>query len=124
MGAAVAARLVVGVVLERQLREHVPDCVGGLVAAAAADTEVGSELLAELAHETEVARVAGQATLGLGETGMVVDEPAAVRVRDEEQAGGFGGGGRLRVFADGEVGHDRLLEIVDESALGVEDSSS
>jgi hypothetical protein len=44
-------------------------------------------------------------------------------VGDEEQTGGFGGGGRLRVFADGEVGHDRLLEIGDERALGVEDSS-
>lgn len=81
---AAAARLVVRVVLERQLHEHVPDRVGGFVAAAAADTEVRGQLLAELAHEAEIARVAGQAVLELAEAGVVVDELAAVGVCEEE----------------------------------------
>ena len=82
--------LVVGVVLERQLHQDVPGAgvaVAGLVpAGAAADAEVGREGLAELAHEAEVARVGGGAVLGLGEAGVVVDEAAAVRVGEEEEA--------------------------------------
>jgi hypothetical protein len=121
---AAAARLVVRVVLERQLHEHVPDRVGGLVAAAAAvaaDAEVRGQLLAELAHEAEIARVAGQAVLGLAEAGVVVDELAAVGVREEEQAGRFGRGCGLGAFADREVGDGRLLEVGDGGASGVED---
>ena len=115
------AALVVRVVLERQLRQHVPGAVVPRLVSAA-DPEVRREGLAELTHEAEVARVVGEAVLGLGEAGVIVDEAAAVGVGGQEEADGLGEGTGLGVLAHGDVGDGRLLEVGDRGVLGVEDA--
>jgi hypothetical protein len=83
-----------------------------------ADSEVCGEVLAQ---EAEVAWVAGQAELALAEANVVVDKLTAVGVREKEVVDCLGHDCGLGVFADGEVGDGRLLEVGDEGALGIED---